>query len=49
VYHAVHSVVLDGGRVSAEFMADAQDYVNGDMRLDEWEEKTFRRFKARVF
>ncbi|KFJ01808.1 antitoxin VbhA family protein [Bifidobacterium subtile] len=48
VYQAVHSVEMEGGRVSPEFMGDARDYVNGLIDIDQWEGKTLARFKAKV-
>lgn len=42
VYQAVHSVEMEGGRVSPEFMGDARDYVNGLIDIDQWEERPLR-------
>ena len=40
----VHSAYLDGGMVTDAFRADAEEYINGSIGLDELLKRTQRRY-----
>lgn len=40
----IHSAYLDGGMVSDEFRADAEEYINGFIDTDEILKRTQRRY-----
>lgn len=47
VYQSVHSVEMEGGGVSPEFMAEAEEYVNGRINVDQWKDRIKSRLKAK--
>jgi hypothetical protein len=38
---------MEGGSVSPEFMAEAREYVNGRINVDQWKEQIKNRLKAK--
>ncbi|MCI1650606.1 antitoxin VbhA family protein [Bifidobacterium tibiigranuli] len=47
VYQSVHSVEMEGGSVSPEFMAEAREYVNGRINVNQWKDQIKNRLKAK--
>ncbi|MDF7663489.1 hypothetical protein PT282_02210 [Bifidobacterium sp. ESL0763] len=48
VYQAIHSTEMEGQHVDGQFMADAKEYIFGDIDFEEWGKRVRNRVRREV-